>query len=112
MGYDLHVTRASSRPFSEGSPISQSEWELVVEAHPALHAGGNVVWADIGSQKGYSVDGVEAGLSWRKGKVDIWGQFPDRLYEVLIELAEILDAHLEGDDSERYRRDGTSYEVD
>lgn len=69
MGYQFHITRAEFWWDSELLPISQTEWEAVADAHPALLLFKNsfVEWNDIGVQKAYEI--ADARLSWRDGKV-------------------------------------------
>src|SRR5580765_6220639 len=88
MGYDLHITRAASWTDSARSPITPSEWQRVVEAHPHLAA------------HSLSYDGAE-----------ITAKNPDEsLGRTMVQIANALGAKVQGDDGEIYREDGSSYE--
>jgi hypothetical protein len=56
-----------------------------------------VAWKDIGIQKAYEI-GDDARLSWRAGKVDIWGHYTRQVQTVAEDLARLLNAKVQGDD--------------
>ena len=100
MGYDIHVTRASSWQDNRDQEILEKEWTALVEADPELaldppngkHA---VLWSGDESTPGSWFD-------WYKGNV--FTTNPDRaVLTKALGIAASLEAHVQGDDGKTYR---------
>lgn len=124
MGYDLHITRKEEWSDDDGAVISLDEWLAVVDADPDLrHDGfaetrtpdgnvlrieqpGLVVWT---AHPDARQEGDLAWLSYSGGAVVVKNPDPAFIRK-MIEIADRLDAHVEGDEGERY--DDTSIPED
>ena len=99
MGYDVHITRAGNWAENQGREIAESEWHAVIGADPELRlAGCNgphfAIW------EGHPEDD-EAWLDWFEGNV--FTKNPDEpLVGKMREIAQRLDAKVQGDDGEIY----------
>jgi len=104
MGYELHITRAAEWVDSEEHPIGRDEWATYADQHPDLVSNGSVEWADIGRETTYDCTdkyGSAVSLSWRRGKVDVYGCNGED-YSKLLAIADGLNARLVGDEDEEY----------
>ena len=108
MGYDLHVTRGTNWIENEGHEIREAEWLATVEADPELrfaepgddtYADGLVLWLEQSS------GGDQPWFIWVQGNVDTKNPGPATIQKML-DLAERLNARVQGDDCEAYLSDG------
>jgi hypothetical protein len=98
VSYDAHITRASEWSAASESPIPLDDWSA------AASAAGLVSTRTPGYffARGVRVDGEDASFEWDKGEVTV--QSPDHPTLLKMhELAEALDAVVQGDDGEVYR---------
>src|SRR5262245_49815870 len=104
MGYDLHITRSSNGWFNnKGCEIAADEWLAVVEQDPELRlAGYNGRYFALWSGKSKYPD---PWFDWSRGNIQTKNPDPPVIAKA-IALAVKLDAHVEGDDGERYLPDG------
>jgi hypothetical protein len=104
MGYDLHITRAEDWTEAADQPIRVDEWLAVAAAHPDLAPA-------EGMELGFLLDGEDGvGLYWQDdGRIVVRGADEGDVPR-LVGLADALGARLIGDDDERYRADGSSFE--
>ena len=99
MGYDFHITRAEHWPENAGHEISESEWHDVgVNDRDLRFAGYNgehfAIWDAHPNHD-------EAWLDWDNGNVTT--KNPDEpLLRKMTEIAERLNAKVQGDDGELY----------
>ena len=128
MGYDVHVTRKKDWSDKSGEEISLTEWLAHVEGDPELRLDGYAE-AGLGNGGVLHVDdpsmavwiahpehGVRDGMAW------IWlshgnlqAKNPDGpMLKKLWDIAQLLDAKVQGDDGELYDSAGSiiSDEVD
>ncbi len=99
MGYDLHITR--SEDFwadNDDAPITRDEWLAVASADPDLFPmpeNGNSFFA-FGDR-----EDPRSWFDWFEG--DVFTKNPDReTLQKMLELAERLQARVQGDDGEVY----------
>lgn len=92
MGYDFHITRRDNW-YDEGADISSDEWLKYVGSDPEL---------SIDESNGnYFAIWNEDWLDWRRG--EIFTKNPRRnLIEKLIQIANRLNAKVQGDEGEIY----------
>ena len=92
MGYDFHITRRDDW-YDEGADISADEWLKYVESDPEL---------SIDESKGkYFAIWKEDWLDWRRG--EIYTKNPRKnLVEKMIQIANRLNAKVQGDEGEVY----------
>lgn len=115
MGYDIHITRADEWFDSEARPIAKEEWLALIEADPELQpAQPN---AD-GSSLGYEMPGVAMWTAWSRAAAEdlpwiayyegrLMTKNPDReILRKLHQIAQALDAKVQGDEGEQYDADG------
>src|SRR5690242_9093551 len=99
MGYDLHITRAEFYASNEGHKISAEEWMRYVQTDPELQSfpeGGKHFVRWLGKSK-YP----DPWFDWFDG--DIYTKNPDKaIVEKMLQIAQALDAHVQGDDGESY----------
>jgi hypothetical protein len=98
VSHAFHITRAEYWWDSRDLPISREEWESVAGDYGPLHEDSVMGWKDIGPQKIYGVLGETASFSWRHGKIDIEGNYTERVDLVAQELAALLGAKVQSDD--------------
>jgi len=104
MGYDLHITRSPNGwADNSGHEIAAEEWLAVVESDPELRLAGYngshfALWS--GSSKH-----EDPWFDWSRGNVSTKNPDPAMVAKA-ISVAQRLDAHVEGDDGERYLPDG------
>jgi hypothetical protein len=104
MGYDLHITRKRHWVDEDGPVITPDEWLAVLDSDPELSRA-----TDAG-------DDPHAG-AW-KGQTLFWftdGEIrcsnPDRpIVQKMYEIAQRLQASLQGDDRETYDHDGIAHQ--
>src|SRR5438045_5672238 len=104
MGYDLHITRKTQWHDEVGPAITEAEWRAVVEDDPELTldaeaqctmADGEYVLADW--------NGEPCGLGYYRYRGEIRAKNPDDpLILKMVEIAQRLNANVQGDDGERY----------
>lgn len=114
MGYDLHITRRDDW-WEEGENISESEWRSLVESDATLTLVGSVSAATPnGSTISYNNpllaewrhEGSSIPFDYRSGRVVV--KNPDGgILIKMIEIAEILDAKVVGDEGEIYTKTDT-----
>ena len=93
MGYDLHITRREYW-FNKGADISADEWLNYVEIDPELSI-------DERNGKYFAVWKEDRWLDWRRG--EIFTKNPRRaLVEKMIQIANRLNAKVQGDEGEVY----------
>jgi len=98
MGYDLHITRRKDWT-DDGDDISHQEWIDYVQSDPELYFR-NGTSPFMANWNGPS-DLEEPWLCWSDGQIDT--KSPDiRLIEKMIQVAEKLNAKVQGDDGETY----------
>ena len=104
MGYDLHITRATNGwSHDKRCEISAEEWLTVVNADPELKlAGYNGKYFTLWAGKSRY---PEPWFDWSRGNVMTKNPDPPLIAKA-IALAAKLNAHVEGDDGERYLADG------
>ena len=103
MGYELHITRAKDWSDSKSIPITWDEWARLVEADASLQfdLAGDCSIEDQPDVLWTAGDSAEEWLSWWEGQIHT--KHPsDPLIGKMLELAERLDATVQGDDGERY----------
>ncbi len=108
MGYELHISRAEEYYDSAERPIPLIEWLSYAENNPALGVGGWLGWNED-RQPIYEytcTDGNLMSLTWFEGAIEIKGHFDGDPYQEFGSIAEDLQAHLHGDDGERYTASG------
>lgn len=92
MGYDFHITRRNDW-YDEGADISADEWLKYVESDPELSI-------DESNGKYFAI-WKEDWLDWRRG--EIYTKNPRRkLVEKMIQIANQLNAKVQGDEGEVY----------
>jgi hypothetical protein len=116
MGYDVHVTRKENW-FDDGPEISLEEWKAFVDAEDDGYAeaktasGGTLrvdsdglaVWTAF---SGKTIGGNMAWFDFRAGNVVV--KNPDTAILVkMSQIAQKLDARVQGDDCEIYGPDGS-----
>lgn len=111
VGYDVHITRRDDWWDKEGVAISAGEWNAIVAADPAMETVGR---ADAATLQGEAIRYDSPGLAiWsRSGSDPAWFDLrggnivvksPDEAtLRKMIELAEHLDAKVQGDEGELY----------
>ncbi len=101
MGYDLHITRAEFWAQNEGKEISNDEWLRLVEQDPELDIDAQNGPHFAAWRKASDKDGWSKWFDWSEGNV--YTKNPDKaVLEKLLQLAERLDAKVQGDDGELY----------
>jgi len=123
MGYDVHITRADDWTDSEKTPITLDEWLAYIEADPEMRhdgfaeartpeghtlrieADGLSVWT---AYSGHDPEANTGGwFSWNDG--DICVKNPDEeILRKMYAIAQVFDAHVQGDDGEEYDERGES----
>jgi hypothetical protein len=92
MGYDFHITRRNDW-YDEGADISADEWLKYVESDPELSI-------DESNGKYFAI-WKEDWLDWHRG--EIYTKNPRRnLVEKMIQIANRLNAKVQGDEGEVY----------
>jgi hypothetical protein len=92
MGYDFHITRRDDW-YDEGADISADEWLKYVESDPELSI-------DESNGKYFAI-WKEDWLDWRRG--EIYTKNPRKnLVEKMIQIANRLNAKVQGDEGEVY----------
>jgi hypothetical protein len=92
MGYDLHITRKAHWSDEDGSVITADEWRVLIDGDAQLRENDGALYYDAG---------------------EITAKNPDEpLIRKMVEIAQKLDARVQGDDGEIYRGDGSSFEPD
>jgi len=122
MGYEVYITRASDWVESNEQPIALEEWLSYIENTPDMkHDGyaeatspnGDIIrYENVGLSvwTGYSKNGLDGGKAWfdyRDGNIIV--KNPDS--EILVKMYEIaqeLEAMVQGDDGEVYDENGQS----
>lgn len=104
MGYDLHITRAEDWCENAGFEITPEEWLDYVANDPELHI--------LGENGDYFAEwGANDWLDWSEG--NIYTKNPrSALIKKMVEIAEELDAVVQGDDGEVYSGDEEGYPED
>jgi|SRR5215471_17853998 len=104
MGYDIHITRAGAGWYAnDDCQITGEEWLTVVNEDPELKlAGYNGEYFTLWSGRSRYPD---PWFDWSRGNVTTKNPDPPMIAKA-IALAARLDAHVEGDDGERYLPDG------
>ena len=99
VSYDAHITRAADWSVGSESPISLEEWSA------AASAVGLVSTRTTGYFVARAVrqDGEDASFEWDEGQITVRAPDVPALLK-MIELAAALDAVVQGDDGEEYRR--------
>lgn len=114
MGYDLHITRAELWTESEDRPISQAEWQTVVDSRGDLGPDGSGFVLQLPM-------GTAIFMRWWDGQITVNKPFgrdktlDDLVTDALVGLATDANAYLQGDDWEVYERsasDGRGNPVD
>jgi hypothetical protein len=110
MGYDLHITRKSQSSDEEGPVITEAEWRVVIAEDPELEldlesrcemADGEFVFAAWNREPG--------ALGWYDGEVT--AKYPNEaLIRKMVQIAEKLNAKVQGDDGEIYAADGSAHQ--
>jgi|GEM_PF-1056906 len=109
MGYDVHITRAESWAENEGHWIAAEEWLRVVEEDEELRLDPHPSNGPYMALWNGPSEGPEPWFNWSDGNV--YTKNPDApLLAKMIELAEKLNAKVQGDDGEVYGG-GTSSEI-
>ena len=98
MGYDLHITRRKDW-VDDGNDITQQEWIYLVHNDPELYFE-NEASPFMANWKGDSRY-EDPWLSWSMGQIDTKSPDP-LLIEKMIQIAEKLNATVQGDDGETY----------
>ena len=99
MGYDLHITRAANWSENTGAEITPDEWLAVVRLDPELEIDTTQgpYFARWSGESRYP----DPWLEWSGGNVHT--KNPDSaLLRKMVALAARLDAHVQGDEGERY----------
>jgi len=107
MGYELHITKASDWVDATAHPIDERTWLALVARISDLTANGTVSFSDGPSGEAIeypiyllrSADGPS--LYWRRGEVVVSGALSDDIPGI-VRLGAALEAHVVGDDGERY----------
>ena len=99
MGYELHITRAENWADNDDCPISLEEWLALVEADPELtidpaNGSPTALWAGPSTYD-------DPWFNWSEGNVSTKNPDPAMIAK-MIEMASRLEAHVQGDDGERY----------
>ncbi|HYF63160.1 MAG TPA: hypothetical protein VD886_10135 [Herpetosiphonaceae bacterium] len=101
MGYDAHITRAEHWPDTSGVEIQAEEWLSIVRSDPDMiiapeHGAYFAIWRG-------TVEEPEVWFDWHQGNV--FTKNPDEpTLAKMIQLAERLDARVQGDDGDMYDR--------
>ncbi len=100
MGYELHITRARFWAENEGSEISQDEWRALVDSDPDLtiDVRNGPFFAVLISQS----EETPGWLDWSDGNISTKNPNRDLLAKML-QIADTLEAAVQGDDGELYR---------
>lgn len=129
MGYDLHITR---REFwaDDGDDIGADEWRAYCDTDASLELVGSVrATSDLGDEvefisdhlaewihpsppKGFAADKepYTVPFDFRRGSIVV--KNPDaEIIEKMCQIADALGAHVQGDDGELYRPDGSTYDL-
>jgi hypothetical protein len=99
MGYDLHITRKDFWADEDGPEITSTEWLQTINNDPSLCLAGYngelfTLWSGPSEYE-------EPWLDWSEGQ--IYSKNPDEAIILkMLELADILDARVQGDDGEIY----------
>jgi hypothetical protein len=97
VSYDAHITRAPDWGISDKVQISLEEWSMVATSAglvPTRQAG--LFYAHDARESG-----DDASFEWADGAITV--QAPDQVtLAKMIEIAELLDAVVQGDDGEEY----------
>lgn len=109
MGYLMHITRGNDWSDDDKERITAGEWLKVAESHPKLE-----LWE--GETDVYTVkdcDGITPALGYDDDTGTVWvraGYFEDVL-PVILELAGVLGAVVQGDEGEYYRLTDQGYQT-
>ena len=104
MGYNLHITRAKFYCENYGQWISAEEWLRYVEKDPELKLTGyNGVYFALWSGKSEYPD---PWLNWFEGNISSKNP-DDLLIDKMVEIANNLNAKVQGDDGEVYTGGGS-----
>jgi hypothetical protein len=102
MGYDLHITRAEEWIFSSKTAISAQEWLDIIKADPELIPSPEngeyfVIWRGCTQYP-------DTWFNWQDGQ--IYTKNPDKAtLRKLFQMAQKLDAQLQGDEGEIWREE-------
>jgi hypothetical protein len=88
MGYELHILRQQSVSGNAEPPISATEWQTAIGGDPDAES-----------------------FYWNDGQISLKNPSPAQIAK-MVRLAERLGAHVQGDNGELYREDGSTFEVD
>lgn len=103
MSYSVHITRAEFWAENEGAEISADEWLELVGTDPELTR--DEMNGPFFVVLNESRERKESWLDWSEGNVS--ANYPNRvLQRKMLEIAERLDARLQGDDGEIYQTIG------
>ncbi|MDJ0700702.1 MAG: hypothetical protein QNJ07_12670 [Woeseiaceae bacterium] len=102
MGYDLHITRAEFWAQNAGKEISAEEWLRLVEDDPEL-----IIDTDNGPHFAVSNEPSQNDAGWPRWfdwfEGNVYTKNPDRqTLGKLLQIANALDATVQGDDGETY----------
>lgn len=100
MGYDLHITRAENWTENEDQWITSDEWLSVVESDRelTLNTINGPFFTDWSVESRYE----SPWFDWSEG--NIFTKNPDKkIIEKMLQLADRLNAQVQGDDGEIYR---------
>ena len=114
MGYDIHIHRRQEW-FDEGSDISVEEWTQLYRADPSFVIDGHVAFGFGAKAEDVPIVGWSAGQETEaafvlyKGEITTKNPSPAALRKAY-EIADKLDARVQGDDGEFYGANGEPIE--
>ena len=120
MGYDLHIHRKKEWSDGEGIDIALEEWQSLCASDPSLVIIGKAeARTPSGSSITYKSEGLaewhnsklQGGKTWfdcRRGVISTKNPDPATITKCC-EIAEKLNARVQGDDGEYYRSDGSTF---
>lgn len=121
MGYDIHITRKSEWFDEEGDEISLEEWSEFVNSSPDMRLDGfaeaetpggtlRVESEGLSVWTGYSGHGKDGNMAWFdyfEGNIKV--KNPDEeILRKMYQIAQILNAKVQGEECEVYGEDGQS----
>src|SRR5262245_40636289 len=102
MGYDLHITRKEDWSEEDGPTISVAEWRRVIDEDPELQIDSDTQCTMSDGEYVLAAWNSESGaLSHYNGEITAKNP-SEPLIRKMIEIAQRLSAHVQGDDGERY----------
>lgn len=103
MGYEIHITRASSWLESDQNPITTQEWLSLVETDPELMIDKRDNGPFFALWLSKSLEGDHPWFDWSEGAINT--KNPDRIILAkALEIAKQLKAQVQGDEGEVYDR--------